>query len=125
MRTLKLITRFYTDIFVVNFLITLSCVYLIRYFGANAWEIVIPLFWYKAISVAAVFYTTVYYHKKELYYYQNLGVSATLLVIATSAVELLLWVAFIIIQFKISIPGYVFNLLVVGVLSIFLYLHTR
>jgi hypothetical protein len=100
MRTIKLITRFYRGIFVINFLITLSCVYLVLVFGQKAFEILMALFWYKVIAILLVFYTSVYYRQKELYYYQNLGVSKLRLCIATSAFDFLLWIVMVTLAFK-------------------------
>jgi len=125
MRTIKLITRFYGGIFVMNFLVTLSCVYLIKHFGRLAYEIVIWLFWYKIISMMTFFYTSVYYRKRELYYYQNLGVSSRMLVTTTSIVDFLIWAGFVIIQFQIGLPSSIFNCLVGGVLLVSLYLHNK
>jgi hypothetical protein len=97
MRTLKLITRFYSGIFLVNFLITLSCVYLMWLFSAHAIEIIGILFWFKIITITLIFYGSIYYKKNELYYYQNLGVSKLHLGLSTSIFDFLVWLTLIII----------------------------
>jgi hypothetical protein len=125
MRSLKLITRFYGGIFLANFLVSLSCVYLLRLYGRNAYEIIMILFWYKVITIALIFYTAIFYRKNELYYYQNLGISKTQLIAFTSVVDFLLWLVLIIIQIDIGIPGYIFNLILWSVLLIHLYIYTR
>lgn len=100
MRKLLLITRFYKGIFLANFLVTLSCLYLVWKFRANAPEIIGVLFWYKVITINVVLYATIQYRKNELYYYQNLGVSKLLLWITISAFDFLLWLMLIILMIK-------------------------
>jgi len=125
MRTLKLITRFYSGIFLVNFLITLSCVYSMIHFGTDALEIVGVLFWFKVCLLAVVFYFSITNNKQELYYYQNLGISKLFLAGTTSAFDFMLWLAFVYFQLRIGIPVYIFNLLLLSVLLIFLYLYYK
>jgi len=125
MRSLKLITRFYTGIFLANFLVTLSCIYLLRHFGHSAQKILGLLFWYKIITIAGLFYTSVYYRKNELYYYQNLGVSKLQLGIATSLFDFSVWVVLMLIQLLIGIPSSIFKLSLVSVLLVYLYLYSR
>jgi hypothetical protein len=125
MRTFKLITRFYGEIFLANFLVTLSCIYLMGNYGVKAYEIVVVLFWYKIITIILIFYTATYHKSNEFYYYQNLGISKLQMVISTSIVDFLLWLAFITLQLLIGIPGYVFNLLLWSVLLIHLYLYIK
>ncbi|MCR8561014.1 hypothetical protein KXD93_25380 [Mucilaginibacter sp. BJC16-A38] len=100
MRTLKLITRFYSGIFLANFLVTLSCIGLLIFYGAHAMELIGVLFWYKIITIGMIFSTWIYYKKKELYYYQNLGISKIKLAVATSTFDFLLWLIAIIITTK-------------------------
>jgi len=125
MRTLKLVTRFYSTIFLVNFLITMSCVYLMIHLGTGAFEIVGVLFWFKVCALAVIFYFSVTYNKNELYYYQNLGISTSFLAVTTSAFDFALWLALVWFQLRIGIPGYVFNLVLSGVLLVFLYLYYK
>jgi len=125
MRTLKLITRFYSGIFLVNFLITLSCVYSMRHFGDDVHEIIGLLFWYKVISLALIFYFAVHYKKNEQYYYQSLGISKLQLGFTTSAFDFTLWLVFILIQLFIGIPAYIFNMVLWGVLLIHVYLYNK
>lgn len=100
MRTVKLITRFYGQIFLANFLITLSCIYLIKHAENQAYKIIGVLFWYKVTTIILIFYTAIYYKKNELYYYQNLGISKPQLGIVTSIVDFLLWLVLLLITFK-------------------------
>ncbi len=102
MRALKLISRFYKQIFFANFLISLSCFYLLRQFGGGAFEIIGALFWFKIITVWIILYSTITYKKKELYYYQNLGVSKLMLGLSTSLFDFFIWLVLIIITFKFN-----------------------
>jgi len=83
----------------MNFLVTLSCVYLMWVYGVQAHKIIGALFWYKAIALILIFYTSIYYRKNELYYYRNLGVSKVLLGITTSIFDFLLWLILIIVVY--------------------------
>ncbi|HEY2581309.1 MAG TPA: hypothetical protein VGI43_05865 [Mucilaginibacter sp.] len=125
MHTLKLITRFYGKIFLANFLVSLSCVYLLGNYGDRAYEIIIVLFWYKVISIVLLFYMAVYYQKQELYYYQNLGISKLKLGITTSVFDFLFWLALILWQLLLGIPGYLFNLLLWTILLTHLYVYIK
>ncbi|ASU32966.1 hypothetical protein [Mucilaginibacter xinganensis] len=100
MRTLKLITRFYSGIFLANFLVTLSCIGIIGFYGVLAHKLMGILFWYKIISIGMIFSTAVYYKKREMYYYQNLGVSKIKLLIATSLFDFMLWLVVVIIAYR-------------------------
>jgi hypothetical protein len=124
MRKLRLITRFYNGIFLTNFLVTFSCVYSIRYFGDDVYKIIGLLFWYKVISMILVFYIAVHSRKNE-HYYQNLGISKLQLGFTTSVFDFMLWLVFILIQLLIGIPAYIFNMVLWGVLLIYLYLYNK
>jgi hypothetical protein len=100
MRTLKLITRFYSGIFLANFLVTLSCIGIISYFGPYAHKLMGVLFWFKVITIGMIFSTAIYYQKKEMYYYQNLGVSKLKLGITTSVVDFLIWLILTLIAYR-------------------------
>jgi hypothetical protein len=100
MRTLKLITRFYAGIFLANFLVTLSCIGIIGFYGPYAHKLMGVLFWFKVVTIGMIFSTAIYYQKKEMYYYQNLGVSKLVLGIATSVFDFLIWLVLIVIAYK-------------------------
>jgi hypothetical protein len=125
MRKINLITRFYGALFLANFLVTLSCVYLLGRAGKDAQTLVAVFFWYKLITIILVFYTAIHYKKNELYYYQNLGISKSKLILATSAFDFFIWMIFIFLQLAIGIPGYIFKLILWGVLLIHLYYYNR
>jgi hypothetical protein len=125
MRALKLIIRFYYGLFLADFLISLSCVFLLAHLGNEAYKIIGILFWYKVITIALVFYGALFYKKNEQYYYQSLGVSSIQLLLVTSLIDFSIWLALIIIQMNIGIPGYIFNIILGSVLLLHLYLYNK
>lgn len=125
MRTIKLITRFYGGIFLANFLVTLSCVRMMQYAGHDAPKLLSLFFWYKSITIGLIFYTAIHYKKNELYYYQNLGISKRQLIIATSLFDFLTWVIFVVLQLRVDLPGYIFNLILWSALLTNLYAYIR
>ncbi|WP_234997781.1 hypothetical protein [Mucilaginibacter sp. OK098] len=58
------------------------------------------LFWFKVITIGMIFSTAIYYQKKEMYYYQNLGVSKLKLGVTTSLFDFLLWLFIIINAYR-------------------------
>lgn len=125
MRTFKLITRFYGELFLANFLVSLSCLFLLSHFGKHPVEIMGILFWYKVITIVAIFYLAAFYKKNEFYYYQHLGIPKIKLIVSTSLFDFLLWLGLMIVQLAIGIPGYIFHMVLWSVLLIHLYLYTR
>jgi len=125
MHRIKLITRFYGGIFLANFLVTLSCVYLLTMAGKNDRAIVAVFFWYKLISMAMIFYTAIYNKKHELYYYQNLGITKLRLIITTSVFDFFIWLIFIVLQLMLGIPGPIFNCILWGVLLVHVYAYYK
>jgi len=125
MRTIKLITRFYGGIFLANFLVTLSCVFMMQHAGHDAPQLLPVFFWYKIITIGLIFYTAIHYKKNELYYYQNLGISKRRLIISTSIFDFLTWVIFIVLQLRVDLPGYIFNLILWSALLTNLYAYIR
>ena len=125
MRTLKLISRFYGGIFLANFLVTFSCIYLLGIFGSLAHKLAPMLFWYKLITLILIFYTSVYYRKQELYYYQNLGVSKIQLAVGTSVLDIAITVLLLFLRLKFNVPNYAFYDLLYLLLIVHVYLYSR
>ena len=73
---------------------------MLKYYGDTAFKLIGNMFWVKVISIGLIFYSSVIYKKKELYYYQNLGVSKLQLGVATSLFDLLFWLILSIIFYK-------------------------
>ncbi len=99
MRSLKLISRFYTGLFLANLLVTLSCIGLRIVFGDKVHLVLPILFWYKAIATVLIFYLGTYNKKNEFYYYQNLGVSRSKLIISTILFDIFLGIVLFTITF--------------------------
>jgi hypothetical protein len=125
MHKFKLITRFYNEIFKANFLVTLSCIYLLRLYGSEAQKIIGILFWYKLVTIGIVFYAWVSYKKKQLYYYQNLGITSLQLLITTSVFDFLLWLAIIVFHMTYGTRVDIFMVIPVLMLMVYLYLNTK
>jgi hypothetical protein len=125
MRTFKLITRFYSGISLANFLVTLSCVFMMQHAGHDAPKLLGIFFWYKIITIGLIFYTAIHYKKNELYYYQNLGISKRQLIMSTSIFDFFTWLVFIVLQLKVDLPGYIFNLILWSALLTHLYAYIR
>ena len=89
MQAFGLIRRFYSGFFFANFLITLSCLALLIYYGEKAHFILSILIWYKVITVFAILSMVLNHKKKELYYYQNLGISRLMLSLTISTADLI------------------------------------
>jgi hypothetical protein len=100
MRTLKLIARFYRGIFLVNFFVTIVTVYAITFHRDQANKLIGTFFWGKIITIALIIYFAFTAKKKELYYYQNLGVSKQKLAITTGLFDFLLWLMLIVLAYR-------------------------
>jgi len=60
------------------------------------------LFWFKVLTLALIFFFINNYKKKELYYYRNLGVSKLFLWISTIAIDLSIFILFVILTIQIK-----------------------
>jgi len=100
MRTLKLIARFYRGIFMANFFVTIVSVYAIITHRDQANKLIGTFFWGKIVTLALIIYFAFIAKKKELYYYQNLGVSKQKLAVTTWLFDFSLWLVLIIISYK-------------------------
>jgi len=100
MRTLKLITRFYRGIFLANFFVTIVCVYAIAFHRDEANKLIGTFFWGKIVTLSMILYFALQSQKKELYYYQNLGVSKRRLAVTTWMFDFSLWLMLIIIAYQ-------------------------
>lgn len=96
---LRLIITFYKSYALASGIITLSCMSIIFAGGLKTFT---ALFWFKILTLGVIFYFINIYKRKELYYYQNLGVSKLFLWISTLAIDLMLFVLLIIITLLIK-----------------------
>ncbi|MDB5120068.1 MAG: hypothetical protein JWN56_1286 [Sphingobacteriales bacterium] len=89
--TIRLIITFYKSFAFASNLITLSCLYLIIWYGEKAIYIVQALFWFKIITLGLIFYYIQSSKKDEFYYYKNLGLTKKHLWISTLTVDFILF----------------------------------
>lgn len=75
MKTLRLILTFYKSFALTSLLLTLVCLYFIIEYGQNGIHILQYLFWFKLLSMAAIYYFVDSYKEAEFYYYKNLGLT--------------------------------------------------
>jgi len=100
MRTLKLIARFYRGIFLANFFVTIVSAYAIALHRDLANKLIGTFFWGKIVTLCLIIYFAFVAKKKELYYYQNLGVSKQKLAVTVWLVDFSLWLILIIIAYR-------------------------
>ncbi|MEO6977704.1 MAG: hypothetical protein ABI113_04965 [Mucilaginibacter sp.] len=100
MRTLKLIARFYRGIFLANFFVTIVSVYAIASHRDQANKLIGTFFWGKIVTLLLMIYFAFVAKKKELYYYQNLGVSKQKLAITTGLFDFTLWLVLIVLAYR-------------------------
>ena len=98
MRQLKLILLFYKEFVLADFLVTLSCMGLMWYYGKDSDKIIGILLWFKLIAILSIFYLVSQSQKKQLYYYQNLGVTTLRIGIVTSTLDFSFFILTLIIM---------------------------
>jgi len=101
MRNLKLIARFSRSIFPVNFLVTIVSVYAIAAHRDQANKLIGTFFWGKLVTLALMIYVALASKRKELYYYQNLGLSKQKLWLAIGMADFSLWLVLIILAYAL------------------------
>lgn len=93
-KTTSIIWTFYKSFILASTAITICCLYFFYQYGFGIFA---TLFWFKIITLGLIFYYINSYKSKEFYYYQNLGISKTLLWITTFIFDFSLFI-FLIIQ---------------------------
>jgi hypothetical protein len=99
MHALKLIARFYSGKFLPNFFVTIVSVYAIASHRDQANKLIGTFFWGKIITLALIIYFAFTAKRKELYYYQNLGMSKQKLALTIGLFDFSLWLGLIIISY--------------------------
>jgi hypothetical protein len=97
-KIIRLLITFYKNFFFFNSLITLACLILFREYGS---PILGVLFWLKLSTLGLTYYFIRSYKSKEFYYYQNLGVSKTLLWTFTLGLDFCLFISLLILDYKL------------------------
>lgn len=93
MRTVKLVWTFYRSFALVNFLVSLICVYTYLKYGEHGIRILSTLFWFKVFTLGVVFYYINQRKTYEYYYYRNLGITKSKLWTAILTLEIVLFIS--------------------------------
>ena len=93
-KTIKLIVTFYQSFIIAAWTITICCIWI---FKSAGWVSFSALFWFKAATLGLIYYFVNNHRSKEIFYYQNLGVSKTVLWSATLIFDFLLFILSLII----------------------------
>src|SRR5580658_3356365 len=91
-KTIRLVWTFYKNFLLLSLLITLICVGLSWEYGYGIFS---TLFWLQAGTLAITYYFIDSYKAKEYYYFQNLGVSRTVLWTSTLLFDFVLYLLLI------------------------------
>jgi hypothetical protein len=88
----KHMMTFYRGVFIVNFLLTLSSIFVYIKYGAIA---LVAVFWFKIFTLIFILYVYTLFKKKEFHYYYNLGISKTHLFVSVFIFDIFLFVSLI------------------------------
>ena len=98
LKIIKLIATFYRSFFIATSAITVCCIWIFQDYGISTY---FALFWFKIATLGLVYYFIKDYKAKDIYYYQNLGVSKVVLWSSTLIFDFSLFLVSIIITYKI------------------------
>jgi len=99
LKIIKLILTFYRSFFVATTSITICCIWIFQKNGISSY---FALFWFKIATLGLIYFFIKTYKSKEIYYYQNLGVSKILLWTSTLTLDFTLFILSIITTYKIN-----------------------
>ncbi len=83
-KIIRSVNTFYKNFFILSFFITLICLAVI---AKSQFSFFSYMFWFKLGTNAMIYYFISDYKHKEFYYFQNLGVSRTLLWTSTAVID--------------------------------------
>lgn len=95
LRTSRLVLTFYRNFFWAAIIITACCARIFWKYGIDTFA---ALFWFKLFTLALIFFFVRNIKRKEFYYYQNLGVSRTLLWVGSMGLDFLLFLLALILS---------------------------
>jgi len=98
LKHLRLILTFYRNFLLASWLITFICAEILWKYGMGTFTF---LFWFKLFTMLVIFYFIKRNKSKEFFYYQNLGLSKTLLWWTSLSGDFLLFIFSLILAFKI------------------------
>ena len=99
-RIIKLYFRFYQSFCFSSILISLAYAWVFLYNGIAMFA---PLFWFKIITLALLYYLVNGYKSKEFYFYKNLGADKKALWIFAISLDLIIY--FIVIIIGLNLHG--------------------
>ncbi len=99
LKKIKIIFTFYRSFFIASNTITVCCIFI---FLKNGISVYFPLFWFKIVTLGLIYYFLRSYKSKEIYYYQNLGISKIILWASTLAIDFLMFIVSIIITNQVN-----------------------
>ena len=83
-KIIRSVNTFYKNFFILSFVITLICLAVI---AKSQFSLFSYMFWFKLGTNGMIYYFISDYKYKEFYYFQNLGVSRTLLWTSTAVID--------------------------------------
>ncbi len=98
-KIIRALYSFYLNHALIGLLLSFCCRYTYKVYGCN-YKTLPFLFWFKVITMAIIWYVVTTNKRKEFFYYQNLGISKTLLWTATLGIDFILFVAMLVLTFK-------------------------
>jgi hypothetical protein len=99
LRTTRLILTFYRSFALASLLLSSICAQLFWRYGIG---IFFAIFWFKIVTLALIYYYIRTAKWRDFYYYQNLGVSKTLLWSTTLTADFVLFLISLIIIYQIK-----------------------
>lgn len=97
MKKIRLIVTFYYNFLLVSSVITYCCFDIFRRYGVVTFS---SLFWFKIFTLGIIYYFISSYKHKELYYYQNLGLSKKVLFIVTFSFDFILFLTILYLLYR-------------------------
>ena len=96
MKKLRLFFTFYLNFAIPSIILSMAAATFVFLFGLAA----LALSWYfKSITLAIISFYINNHHKRDYYYYQNLGVSKTFLWISSTTADIALYLLLILIAY--------------------------
>ena len=98
-KTISLLFSFYKNFLLAGVLVTTACLLLFWQYGMNVF---VAVFWLKIATLGIIYWFINSYKNNEYYYYQNLGISKTLLWCTTLSFDFILFILLIIQVYKLT-----------------------
>jgi len=99
MRHLRLILTFYKSFFVLSFIVTLACLYIVQVHGLKALASLLGL---KLLTFGLIYLYITSYKRRDFFYYQNLGMPKKKLWFSSLTLDIILFLVLMIITLIIK-----------------------